>query len=130
MSDVNPHISDPDILALQVKKFRKELNAGTVSLVLLSIISQAKSPLYGYEIAKLLQQTSGDKQGAIYPVLRNLSSKGLITSDVRQSETGPPRKYFSISELGRRVLEQWTRDWWETQQQVNAILSRSDNNEN
>lgn len=121
--------NDDDILEQQVKKFQKELNGGTVALMLLSIISQAKKPLYGYEIAKQFQQSNEGKQGAIYPVLRNLHSKGLIDCEVKLSESGPPRKYFSISSLGQRVLEQWQLTWQSIQMRVNEILHRSEDNE-
>jgi PadR family transcriptional regulator PadR len=64
------------------KKFQKELNSGTAALVLLSILSHAEEPLYGYRIAKLMGE--GDegapmmKQGALYPVLRSLENNGLL----------------------------------------------------
>ena len=128
MTQQKQHINDPELLDQQVKKFQKELNSGTVALVLLSIIDKAEEPLYGYEIAKQLQQDNEGKTGAIYPVLRNLHGKGLIDCDVRMSESGPPRKYFSISPLGKAVLTQWLAIWRSTQQQVNNILgTRGDN---
>ncbi|MBE1298570.1 MAG: hypothetical protein GJ680_01495 [Alteromonadaceae bacterium] len=76
----------------------------------------------GYEIAKALQEGNDGKQGTIYPVLRNLHNKGLLDCEVKLSESGPPRKYFSISALGIKVLEQWTQTWRATQAQVNSIL--------
>ena len=47
---------------LFLKKFQKELAAGTVSLVLLTVLSRATQPLYGYQIAKLLE---GSSEGVI-----------------------------------------------------------------
>lgn len=120
---------DEELLDQQVKKFQKELNSGTVALVLLSIIGQAEAPLYGYEISKQLLQGNDGKQGAIYPVLRNLNGKGLIECEVKQSDNGPPRKYFSITPLGEAVLEHWLDTWRATQAQVNRILAGSDINE-
>ncbi len=129
MSKTKIDVSENDMLEQQVKKFQKELNSGTVALMLLSVISRAKQPLYGYEIAKQLQDKNTGKQGAIYPVLRNLHSKGLLECEVKLSETGPPRKYFSISPLGQKVLEQWLLTWQLTQTQVNKILGRNEDNE-
>jgi PadR family transcriptional regulator PadR len=85
--------------------------------------------MYGYEIAQALQLGNDGKQGAIYPVLRNLHSKGLLDCEVKLSESGPPRKYFSISVLGRKVLEQWLSAWCETQAQVNKIIGLGEYNE-
>lgn len=109
------------------KKFSKELSAGTSALVLLSILHNADKPLYGYQIGKLLNT---DKQGAIYPVLRNLEAKGLLQSETQPSENGPPRKYFTISPLGRAVLAQWLQLWEQTQQLVNQAIAGKTNGDN
>jgi PadR family transcriptional regulator PadR len=59
MADTDPHL----------KKFQRELSSGTVSLVLLAVLDQSSEPLYGYQIAKRLEQTGdpllGDKQSAL-----------------------------------------------------------------
>lgn len=127
MSDKN-EISDEEAIEQHTKKFCKELNSGTVSLVLLSILEQAESPLYGYEITKKLQQSHDGVQGAIYPVLRNLNARNLIECEVQASESGPPRKYFTISKLGKKVLKQWLVNWQATQNHVNNIISGNLNN--
>lgn len=117
------HVSDTDI---HLKKFGKELAAGTVSLVLLAVLAAAREPLYGYQIAKRLEQNAGGvlvgKQSALYPVLRNLSSTGLLDTHVEPSVSGPPRRYYRITPLGRRVLREWTEAWTETRRFVDATL--------
>lgn len=105
-----------------IRKFQKELNTGTVALTLLSILKRAKKPLYGYEISKLLDPKLGEKQSAIYPVLRNLVEKKLLTAQVKPSESGPPRKYFTISTLGETVLQEWIKIWREKQHLVNTFI--------
>ena len=59
------------------QKFQRELNAGLVGLVLLAVLEQAEEDLYGYQIAKRLQDLADGsppvKQGALYPVLRQMS---------------------------------------------------------
>jgi PadR family transcriptional regulator, regulatory protein PadR len=95
------------------RKFQKELNAGLVGLVLLAILDRAEEDLYGYQIAKRLQD-EGDagslvKQGALYPVLRTLSAAGLLASRVVPSYAGPPRRYYRITPAGRATLGQWLR---------------------
>ena len=110
-------------LEIHVKKFRKELNSGTSALILLAILGKSERPLYGYEITKLLESHSVEKQGAIYPVLRNMVAKELLEVEVIPSESGPPRKYFSISKHGREVLNEWARVWEETRSFVDLSLS-------
>jgi PadR family transcriptional regulator, regulatory protein PadR len=105
---------DEEVLA---RKFQKELNAGLVALVLLAVLDQAGEELYGYQIAKQLQQSTGSpiaKQGALYPVLRTLSSLGLLASRVVPSVTGPPRRYYSITPAGRGTLAHWRGIWRDT----------------
>jgi len=125
-------VTAEEVVAQQVKKFRKELSSGTMELVLLSILAKAKETLYGYQIAKLLEHTVSEKQGALYPVLRNLSAKRLLESKVEPSESGPPRKYFTISKLGRTVLTEWLQIWKKTHSFVNEVVTDNasgDNNE-
>ena len=109
-----------------VRKLRKELNAGTVALVLLAILDQADEPLYGYQIAKQLEEMASDgvpvKQGTLYPVLRSMNDNGLLESSVEPSVSGPPRKYYRITKEGRTVLAEWKNEWTRTRDFVDAAL--------
>ncbi|WP_440223269.1 PadR family transcriptional regulator [Dokdonella sp. MW10] len=113
---------------LHLRKFQKELSAGTVSLVLLAVLAQATEPMYGYQIAKRLDDGAGvvaGKQSALYPVLRNLSAAGLLDSEVEPSVSGPPRRYYRITTLGRIVLAQWVASWTATRDFVDTVLDPS-----
>ena len=116
MSDTEAHL----------KKFEKELAAGTVSLVLLAVLAAAREPLYGYQIAKRLERDAGGvlvgKQSALYPVLRNLSAAELLDTFVEPSEAGPPRRYYRITPLGRKVLREWSVAWGSTRRFVDSVL--------
>lgn len=113
----------PDTLA---RKFQKELNSGIVSLVLLAILDRSDEPLYGYQIAKQLEAGSQDgmpvKQGTLYPVLRTLEDNGLLSGRVEPSVSGPPRKYYEITEGGREALAEWRATWTRTRDFVNETL--------
>ncbi len=114
-----------------IKKFQKELNGGTSALVLLKVLDDAESPMYGYQIAKLIEGRTADvdimKQGALYPVLRSLESTGLLESEVEPSVTGPPRRYYRITESGRAALARWAEIWWQTKGFVDAVLRGGEN---
>jgi len=107
------------------KKFQKELNAGIASLVLLSVLNKSDEPMYGYQIAKLLEDYSGDtsfmKQGALYPVLHSLESTGLLESKVEPSISGPPRRYYEITSEGRETLGIWQGVW----KQMKSFVDRA-----
>jgi len=110
----------------QERKFQKELAAGLTALVLLSVLAKADTDLYGYEIARHLAADSDDnapfKQGALYPVLRNMSAAGLLSSRVVPSYSGPPRRYYRITDSGRAVLQGWRRTWHSTRDFVDRIV--------
>ena len=110
----------------ETRKFQKELNAGTTALVLLSVLAQAEEPMYGYQIARLIEANSDDvpilKQGALYPVLRALESSGLLESEVEPSVSGPPRRYYKITDSGHQTLEKWKDIWKRTKTLVDTIL--------
>ena len=115
-----------DDVASQLKKFQKELAAGTVSLVLLAVLAQSRQPLYGYQIAKRLEELGegvlAGKQSALYPVLRNLEGAGLLSSEVEPSVSGPPRRYYRITKPGREVLRAWVAAWNATRDTVDQVL--------
>lgn len=109
-----------------LRKFHKELSAGTVSLALLAVVAGSGEPLYGYQIAKRLEQT-GDgvlagKQSALYPVLRNLEGAGLLDSFVEPSVSGPPRRYYRATPAGRDALVDWSAAWRATRDSLDAVL--------
>ena len=116
-------MNDPD---LNLKKFQKELSAGTVSLALMAVLAKTDEPMYGYLIAKQLERVGegvlSGKQSALYPVLRNLEGAGLLESHVEPSSSGPPRRYYRINERGREVLAQWRQAWQATRDSVDSVL--------
>ena len=107
------------------KKFQKEMNAGIASLVLLSVMEKSSVPMYGYQIAKLLEEYSDDasfmKQGALYPVLHSLENNGLLESNVEPSVSGPPRRYYEITPDGRETLVIWQSVW----KQMKSFVDRA-----
>ena len=115
------------------RKFLKELNAGTSALVLLSVVGGAREPIYGYQIAKTIGAGSEEapmmKQGALYPVLRSLEKMGLLASTVEPSVTGPPRRYYRVTEKGRAALARWTAIWAENKSFVDSVLKGTSHEE-
>jgi PadR family transcriptional regulator PadR len=125
-SPSSPAVPPDDIAGQQLRKFQKELSAGTVSLALLAVLAAAPEPMYGYQIAKRLERDAGGvlvgKQSALYPVLRNLEGSGLLDSFVEPSVAGPPRRYYRITAAGRDVLRAWAEAWRATRDSVDSVL--------
>ena len=113
------------------RKFQKELNAGTAALVLLSVLGNATDPMYGYRIAKKIegdiQNVPMMKQGAFYPVLRSLENSGLLESRVEPSVSGPPRRYYRITDSGRQTLARWKELWDQTSRFVTTMMQGASN---
>jgi PadR family transcriptional regulator, regulatory protein PadR len=109
------------------RKFRKELMAGLSSLVLLAVLARAGREMYGYEIAKAVKAEGEGglifKQGAIYPVLRSLDALGLLASRVEASAFGPPRRYYGITDEGKRALSEWQGAWHDMREFVDDALA-------
>ena len=123
-AETEPSVGGP--ADVQARKFQRELSAGLTALVLLSVLAEADTDLYGYEIAKRLnteEVPAPFKQGALYPVLRNMSAAGLLSSRVVPSYSGPPRRYYRITALGREVLASWRETWQGTRAFVDTVVT-------
>ena len=107
------------------RKYQKDLNAGIAALVLLGVLSRAEEPMYGYQIARLIEEGREEvptiKQGTLYPVLRSLESNGLLESEVEPSVSGPPRRYYRITVAGRDTLKRWRQTWNQTKALVDTF---------
>ncbi|MCC8362214.1 PadR family transcriptional regulator [Lysobacter sp. A6] len=117
---------DRDALDQALRKFQRELSAGTVALALLAVLATAPGPMYGYQIAKTLERSGegvlSGKQSALYPVLRNLEGAGFLASHVEPSVSGPPRRYYAITTSGRTALSEWAAAWRATRTSVDSVL--------
>ncbi|HVR09195.1 MAG TPA: PadR family transcriptional regulator [Thermoanaerobaculia bacterium] len=113
----------------ELRKFRKELNAGAVSLVLLALLDRAGEPMYGYQIGRSLEELADGapliKQGTLYPLLRTMEGNGLLRSEVEPSVTSPPRRYYTITDQGRQLLPLWRGAWEQTRDFVDTILGNA-----
>lgn len=77
------------------------------------ILYQIKDePLYGYEIMKSVREVFPDVyEGSIYTILRRLNSAGYAEVTQQESPSGPPRKYYGITQSGREYLHEMLEEW-------------------
>ena len=82
---------------------------------------------YGYQIAQGLSGSSGLEigEGTIYPLLSRLQREGLVTAEWRESQAGPPRKYYQLTLAGRQELEEKIAAWQQLSRSVNGILKEA-----
>ncbi|WP_371790639.1 PadR family transcriptional regulator [Streptomyces sp. NBC_01471] len=95
---------------------------GVLDLLVLSCLTAGES--YGYEIAKALATAGlGEiKGGTLYPVLNRLEEAGLATGEFRATERGPGRRYYRLTEAGRRALAEQSASWLEFHRAVRTTL--------
>ncbi len=60
-------------------------------------------------IKVLSQDSIRAEENSIYRALRRLAQSGIVDSELRPSETGPDRRYFFITDVGRELLERFTQ---------------------
>src|SRR5262245_29613561 len=110
------------------RKLQRELNAGVTALVTLGLVRHVGKPVYGYELAMRLAGLADDdlpmNQGALYPVLRSLERMGLLSSEIEPSAAGPPRRYYAITEEGKKAFVEWEEAWTKTRTLVERVLEK------
>ncbi|WP_433612533.1 PadR family transcriptional regulator [Prescottella agglutinans] len=94
---------------------------GVLDLCLLALLRE--QPVYGYELTeRLAERDLLVAGGSSYPLLARLEKAGWVESESRRSESGPPRKYYSLSTDGRKALAEGTAEWLTVAKSVTALL--------
>jgi PadR family transcriptional regulator PadR len=102
-----------------------DLLQGTLDLLILKTVSL--EPKHGWAIARRIQQISNEvlqvQQGSLYPALHRLEQQGAIEARWAESETGRPAKFYSLTSLGRALLEKEEANWSRLSEAVNLVVS-------
>jgi len=92
---------------------RSDLLPGTLEMLILKTLTLGR--LHGYGIAQHLQQLSQDvlqvEEGSLYPALQRMQLKGWVSSEWGQTPTKRRARYYSLTPLGRKQLEQEVADF-------------------
>jgi transcriptional regulator len=97
---------------------------GTLDLLILKTLT--RSEMHGYEIAESIYTISEEalsvEEGALYPALHRLESRGLLSSRWDISANNRRAKYYRLTPAGRKQLREATASWQRTSIAVNRIL--------
>jgi PadR family transcriptional regulator PadR len=108
---------------LRVGENKSDVLQGTLDLMVLKTL-EAMGPLHGYGIARRIEQVSGDalslNQGTIYPALLRLEQRGWVKAEWGTSETNRRAKFYSLSRIGRKKIEEETENW----ERIAATMAR------
>jgi transcriptional regulator len=107
---------------MPTKEDRVELLQGTLDLLILRTLQPG--PAHGHSIAKAIERTSDDvlqvEQGSLYPALHRLIKRGWIVAEDGTSENNRRAKFYKLTALGRRELENEAAYW----ERVAAAVTR------
>jgi PadR family transcriptional regulator PadR len=101
-----------------------DLVQGTLDLLVLKIL--ALQPLNGWAISQRLKQISGNvlqvSDGSLYPALHKLEQEGWIAAEWKPSENNRRAKFYSLTRLGRRQLENEAANWDRLSAAISSIV--------
>lgn len=97
-----------------------QLKKGILELCVLVVLD--KKDCYGYELVNEISQNIEISDGTIYPILRRLNGEGYFTTYLQESQEGPPRKYYKLTDLGKTTKEELINEWKELVKGVNNII--------
>lgn len=105
----------------------KGLLGGSIQLMLLSLLSE--KDYYGYQIIKELERRSESafqlKEGTLYPVLHRMQNEDYINAYEQEAENGKRRKYYRITDKGRRQLVTEREEWRQFTTSVSRVIGGS-----
>ncbi|MCR5310060.1 MAG: PadR family transcriptional regulator [Lachnospiraceae bacterium] len=86
-----------------------QFKKGALELCVLSMLTDGDR--YGYELTDAISEKMEIASGTLYLVLRRLKEENLVTTYLRESENGPARKYYHLTDEGRNYQGQLKSDW-------------------
>jgi len=97
-----------------------QLKKGTLELCVLSLLSKADR--YGFELVGAISAEIQISEGTIYPLMKRIKDEGYVTTYWRESQEGPPRKYYQLTKSGRDHLQTVEEEWRNISAGINKIL--------
>lgn len=107
---------------MAVDNTESQMRKGLLELCILGIIRRHKEA-YPSDI---LEELKGAKlvvlEGTLYPLLTRLKNAGFLSYRWEESQTGPPRKYFALTQSGEAFYMQLRNTWYELSKAVNDLI--------
>jgi PadR family transcriptional regulator PadR len=97
-----------------------QFKKGVLELCVLSMLG--KNDCYGYELVNEISKNISIAEGTIYPLLKRLKDQELLTTYLKESQEGPPRKYYTLTELGKSTLQELKKEWFNFLKGINKII--------
>ncbi len=97
-----------------------QFKKGALELCVLSQLTRGDK--YGYELTERISVEMSIAGGTLYPILRKLKEEERVTTYLVESESGPARKYYRLTDTGRQYQRQLQQEWEEFTKAVNELI--------
>jgi len=105
---------------MKVENTKQQMRKGILEFCILSILKDRD--LYASEILKRLKEAQLlVVEGTLYPLLTRLKNADLLQYRWEESSSGPPRKYYTLTEKGVKFLDELNSTWEELQHAINQV---------
>ena len=109
---------------MNIENTKAQMRKGVLEFCILKILSTKDK--YSFEIIETLKKSKMlVVEGTLYPLLTRLKNGGLLEYRWEESIYGPPRKYYSITEVGKKFLEELHSSWSDLNKAVTALTQKS-----
>lgn len=99
-----------DHIITYLENIKSQMRKGTLEFLVLLIVS--KGDIYALDIIKKLKAVDMIVvEGTLYPLLSRLKREGILEYNWQESTSGPPRKYYSLTEKGKTILKELQKYW-------------------
>ena len=99
-----------------------QMRKGILEYCILSVIS-GKEEVYASDVLEVLKEVKLlVVEGTLYPLLTRLKNSGMLSYEWKESTSGPPRKYYKLTELGRKFLNELDETWNELEYAVRISI--------
>ena len=107
---------------MKIENTKAQMRKGVLEYCILSILKSGEA--YTSDILSSLKDAKMlVVEGTIYPLLTRLKNAGLLNYRWEESTSGPPRKYYELTETGKLFVKELSTTWSELQQAVNTVTS-------
>ena len=101
---------------------KAQMRKGILEFCVLLLISRKE--LYASDMLQQLKEADLIVvEGTLYPLLSRLKTDGLLSYEWRESKSGPPRKYYSLTKKGKDALKELVRTWTSLSDSIHSLLS-------
>jgi PadR family transcriptional regulator PadR len=101
-----------------------QLRRGVLEFCVLALLRDGER--YAFDLVRTLGESDGmvTSEGTLYPLLSRMRREGLVETTWRESPTGPPRRYYSLTASGQSTLESFEQEWARFRDTVDTFLRK------